>query len=217
MTNSLQSPVVRPVLDRLFAAAALVPEVQDRWPEGRDFASADAKERADALSTTYMPISASGGDLLYCLTRATRPETVVEFGTSFGISTIYLAAAIADNGVGHVLSTELSEEKIVAAQENLAEAGLADRVSILAGDALETLSEVPGPIGLVLLDGWKELCLPVLQLLEKRLAPGALVIADDITFASMADYLSYVREPANGYVSVEFPVEDGMEISCRTA
>jgi predicted O-methyltransferase YrrM len=68
---------------------------------------------------------------------------------------------------------------------------------------------------LVLLDGWKDLCLPVLRLLEDRLAPGALVVADDNSFASMADYLSYVRNPANGYVTTDFPVEDGMEISCR--
>jgi len=74
---------------------------------------------------------------------------------------------------------------------------------------------VPGPIGLVLLDGWKQLCLPVLRLLEPRLAPGALVVADDIDLPDLGDYLDYVRDPANGYVSVAFPVEDGMEISCR--
>ena len=73
-----------------------------------------------------------------------------------------------------------------------------------------------GPVGLVLLDGWKNLCLPVLRLLEPKLAPGALVVADDITFTSMADYLGYVRDPASGYVSVTFPVEDGMEISTWT-
>jgi predicted O-methyltransferase YrrM len=88
-------------------------------------------------------------------------------------------------------------------------------VTILGGDARETLADVPGPIGLVLLDGWKDLCLPVLRSLEPRLAPGALVVADDITMATMADYLDYVRDPANGYVSVAFPVEDGMEISCH--
>jgi predicted O-methyltransferase YrrM len=139
----------------------------------------------------------------------------VEFGTSYGISTIYLAAAVRDNGVGHVLSTELSATKIAAAGRNLAEAGLADEVTILPGDALTTLADVPGPIGMVLLDGWKDLCLPVLRLLEDRLTPGAPVVADDSTFASMKDYLDYVRDPANGYVTVEFPVEDGMEISCR--
>ena len=163
-----------------------------------------------------MPISAAGGNLLYSLVRASRPDTVVEFGTSFGISTIYLAAALADNGTGRVLSTELSATKIAAARANLAEAGVAGPVTILPGDALSTLAGVPGPIGLVLLDGWKDMCLPVLRLLEDRLAPGALVVADDITLPSMGSYLDYVRDPASGYVTVAFPVEDGMEISCYT-
>jgi hypothetical protein len=89
-------------------------------------------------------------------------------------------------------------------------------VTILAGDARETLATLPGPIGVVLLDGWKELCLPVLRLLEPRLSPGALVAADDNDNPGMADYLRYVREPANGYVSVSFPVADGVQISSWT-
>ncbi len=88
-------------------------------------------------------------------------------------------------------------------------------MTILAGDAMNTLRDIPGPIGLVLLDGWKDLCLPVLRLLEPRLAAGALIVADDIDQDAMTDYLDYVRDPANDYVSVSFPVEDGMEISCR--
>jgi predicted O-methyltransferase YrrM len=110
----------------------------------------------------------------------------------------------------------MSTSKIAAARQNLAEAGLDKAATILPGDARETLADVPGPIGLVLLDGWKNLCLPILELLEPKLTPGALVVADDTTFATMADYLAYVRDPANGYVNVAFPVEDGMEISCRT-
>ena len=207
--TTLQSSPVRTVLDRLFTAAA-----RDDF-DGPFPAGATSQQAADLLAGVYMPISASGGELLYSLVRASRPATVVEFGTSYGISTTYLAAAVADNGVGHVFTTELSAVKIAAARSNLDEVGLGDHVTILAGDALETLDDVPGPIGLVLLDGWKPLCLPVLTMLEPKLAPGALVVADDITFADMAGYLEYVRDPANGYVSVSFPVEDGMEISCR--
>lgn len=215
MTNTLESPAARLVLDRLFAGAELDDAVPSPWSESRSYESATAQERADALADIYMPISAAGGQLLYSLVRAARPTTVVEFGTSYAISTVYLAAAVTDNGVGQVLTTELSETKIAAAQANLKEAGVAEAVTILAGDALTTLADVPGPIGLLLLDGWKDLCLPVLRLLEDKLAPGALVVADDIKFPSMSGYLDYVRNPSNGYVTTEFPVEDGMEISCR--
>lgn len=211
MPNTLSEPHVHALLGRLFAAAAL----DDGSPlDGSETAS--AQELADAAAAIYMPVSESGGDLLYSLVRASRPDIVVEFGTSFGISTIFLAAAVKDNGTGHVFGTEMSAAKVAAAQGNIAEAGLADVVTVLPGDALRTLADIPGPIGLVLLDGWKDLCLPILKLLEPKLTSGALVVADDSTFPVMADYLAYVRDPANGYVTVSFPVEDGMEISCRT-
>jgi predicted O-methyltransferase YrrM len=212
MTNSLQKPAVQSVLRRLFTAAAA-----DRYEGPPIPADATARERAEALQNVYLPISAQGGELLYALVRAARPETVIEFGTSFGISTLYLAAAVLDNDAGHILTTEISEYKITAARANLAQAGLGTVVTILGGDARDTLADAPESIGLVLLDGWKDLCLPVLRMLENKLAPGALVVADDVTLPSMSNYLGYVRDPANGYVSVEFPVDDGMEISCAAA
>ncbi|MGD0698586.1 MAG: class I SAM-dependent methyltransferase [Trebonia sp.] len=216
MTNTLNSPQVRAVLDRLFEGAALDDENGPGLAPGA-WSTASASELADACQRIYMPVSEPGGRLLYALTRAARPDTVVEFGTSFGISAAHLAAAVADNGTGRVLTTELSPAKIAAATANLEDAGLADVVSVLPGDALETLAAVQGPVGLVFLDGWKDLCLPVLRLLEPELAPGALVVADDVdSHASMAGYLAYVRDPANGYVTIGFPVEDGMEVSCWT-
>jgi predicted O-methyltransferase YrrM len=224
MTNTLATPQTAGELARLFAAAQAQEAAARTRAEADPNRSASpvpeeqltALELATARQDAYMPVSADGGRLLYALTRAARPQTVVEFGTSFGISTIFLAAGVIDNGAGQVVSTELSPAKIRAARENLHQAGVDGPVTVLAGDARETLADVPGPIGLVLLDGWKNLYLPVLHLLEPRLAPGALVIADDSSFASVADYLAYVRDPAHGYVTVSFPVEDGMEISSWT-
>src|SRR5262249_4144573 len=157
--------------------------------------TATAQERADALEDVYMPISEQGGALLYSLVRAIRPTTIVEFGTSFGISTVYLAAAVADNALGRGVSTELSAKKSSAARANLVEAGLDGVVTILEGDARDSLADVAGPIGFVLLDGWKDLYLPVLKLLEPHLAPGALVVADDLNLPSLVPYLEYVRNP----------------------
>jgi predicted O-methyltransferase YrrM len=217
MPSTLAEPRVDAVLSRLFAQADRDHEVASSLPDDRATRTArqrlTTRERADTLQDIYMPVSANAGRLLYALVRAGRPETVVEFGTSFGISTIHLAAAVTDNGTGRVVTTELSNRKATAAGENLEEAGLARVVTILEGDALETLASVTGPVGLVLLDGWKDLYLPVLRLLQPRLAPGALVIADDTGYESAADYLAYVRDPGNGFVSVAFPVDDGIEIS----
>ena len=119
--------------------------------------------------------------------------------------------------MGSVVSTELNSAKVVAARASLLEARLSDHVSILHGDAMTTLNELRGPIDLILLDGWKDLCLPVLRSLESRLSAGALVVADDIQLPSMSSYLDYVRNPVNGYATVAFPVDDGMEISCWAA
>ena len=219
MPDSLTSSPVRPLLDRLFQAAHADDKrwaaIRERHPDG--FAGLSAREQADAYAELYIPVSPEGGRLLYTLVRASRPATVVEFGTSFGISTIHLAAAVRDNGAGRVVSTELNAAKAARARANLAEAGLADLVTILEGDARETLAGLPGPVGFVLLDGWKDLYLPVLRLLEPRLTPGALVVADDTVSmaAEMPDYLSYVRDPAHGYLSVSFPDSDGLEITCR--
>jgi predicted O-methyltransferase YrrM len=215
--NTARTKEARTVLSRLFTAAAHDEEVP-RWRKpGLSWETATAQERADASESIYMPISPQCGDLLYILVRATRPSSIVEFGMSYGVSTIYLASAVADNGTGHVVSTELSAAKVAGARRNLAEARVADYVTILTGDAMNTLNDIPAPIGFVLLDGWKDLCLPVLRSLESRVAVGALIVADDINLPSLSDYLEYVRDPANGYVSVAFPVGDGMEISCWTA
>ena len=96
--NSVTSPPVRSLLDRLFQAAegddARRASLAERYPDG--FAALSAREQADVYEHLYIPVSPEGGKLLYALVRASCPSTVVEFGTSFGISTICLAAAVRD-------------------------------------------------------------------------------------------------------------------------
>jgi predicted O-methyltransferase YrrM len=103
------------------------------------------------LSGVYMAVAPEVGRLLYLLARNRRTRTIVEFGSSFGISTIHLAAALRDNNNGgRVVTTELSASKVEAAQRNISEAGLSDLVEIRQGDALETLREgLPDEIDLV--------------------------------------------------------------------
>ncbi len=183
-----------------------------RLRENRDVfervANASAQERADALSDFYLPVTPEAGRLLYALVRATRPSTVVEFGMSLGISAIHLASAVRDNGSGRVVTTELSAAKVAAAKKTFAETGLDDLITVLEGDALTTLADIDGPVEFVLLDGWKELYLPVTKLLEPRLSAGALIIADNTSMDDTKPYLEHVRDPDNGYVSVNFPVRE---------
>lgn len=203
---------MRRVLERMHAAA-----------DSNDpaiLAKARGKTGADRtvlLDDAFIPVSPEAGLLLYTLARSAAAGTLVEFGTSFGISTIYLAAAVRDRGAGRVITTELHAGKAERARGYIEEAGLLDVVDLRIGDALETLKGLRRDVSLAFLDGWKELYLPLLRLIEPALLPGALVIADDLDLfpEALAPYLAYVRDPANGYVSVGVPLGDAMELSAR--
>ncbi len=219
MTSTLLDSRVAAALTRMFAEAdAQMPMLGEMFGKDVVPAESSAQARADALSEFYLPVTPEAGRLLYTLVRASRPTTVVEFGMSLGISAIHMASAVRDNGEGRVVTTELNETKVAVASGNFTDAGLDDLITVLHGDALETLGAIDGPVQFVLLDGWKDLYVQVLQLLEPKLAPGALVVADNTSMPGLQPYLDYMRDPANGYVSVHFPVRDAdsMEISCRT-
>ena len=158
------------------------------------------------LKDAPMAVSRETGRLLYMLARSMQARVIVEFGTSFGVSTLHLAAALRDSGGGRLITTEFEPSKARRAQAHLVEGGLDDLVEIRLGDALETLREgLPETIDLVLLDGAKALYADVLALLEARLRPGALVIADNADMCP--DYVARVRDPASGYLSAPLSAE----------
>lgn len=160
----------------------------------------------------YLAVSRETATLLYMLGRSMKARSVVEFGTSFGISTLHLAAAVKDNGGGRVIGSEFEPSKVARARENMAAGGLADFVDIRAGDALETLSrDLPEAIDLVLLDGAKSLYAPVLALLAPRLRSGAMIVADNADMAP--DYLGVVRAPGSGYLSV--PIGSDVDLTMK--
>jgi predicted O-methyltransferase YrrM len=128
-----------------------------------------------------------------------------------------MAAAVRDRGGGVVVTSEIHESKAERARDYIREAGLLDFVDLRVGDALETLKGLARETSFLFLDGWKNLYLPVLRLLEPSLVPGALVVADDLDLFpdALRPYLEYVRDPANGYESVTIPIGDAMELSTR--
>ncbi|WP_036771213.1 class I SAM-dependent methyltransferase [Photorhabdus australis] len=159
----------------------------------------------------YMSISRDTGNLLYILCRANSSRSVIEFGTSFGISTLHLAAAVKDNGGGKVISTEFEHKKVVQARINMEKAGVEHLVEIREGDAIETLGQnLPEKIDFILLDGAKTLYHPILMMLEDRMHTGTLIVADNAEWAP--EYCHYVRISDN-YVSVPFAKD--IELSIR--
>ncbi len=222
MHDALRDPRVTATLARLYAAAK-----GDRWvfvraaPAGL-WSLLTGGSMLDGvvpyLKDAYIPISPEQGELLYLTARLIDARTIVEFGTSFGISALYLAAAARANG-GHFVGSEREPNKLAAARRNLADAGLATVAEIRDGDAMETFADLPAPIDLVLLDGWKDLYLPMLRLLRPKLRKGAVVFADNIfTFPKeLASYVAFVREPANGFESTTVPLGHGLEYSVCVA
>jgi predicted O-methyltransferase YrrM len=212
MPSTLFDPKVKRVLDAMHTAAD-----ENDPPLLAQARGKQGTARTSILGEAFIPVSRDGGRLVYTLVRGAAPGTTVEFGTSFGISTIYMAAAVRDRGAGRVITTELLQSKADRAREYIRDAGLLDLVDLRVGDALETLKDLKKDVTVLFLDGWKDLYLPLLKQLEPKLSPGAFVAADDIHLFpdALKAYLDYVREPANGYVSVTFPEGDAVEISVR--
>lgn len=221
--NSLHTKQVQKVLDRLYESARgdryrlfrLSPKLILGCLRGTRL---DAILSPSDLKEVYLPISREQGEFLYLSARATTARRIVEFGTSFGISTIYLAAAVKDNGGGIVIGTELEPSKRKRATANLKDAGLDEVVEVRLGDALETLRDLSEPVDMVLLDGWKDLYLPVLELVKPRLRQGSVVVADNvISFGkSLHSYLEYVKSGKNGFQSTTLKIADGFEYSVFT-
>jgi predicted O-methyltransferase YrrM len=163
----------------------------------------------------YIPVSREQGAMLYLIARAIQARRIVEFGSSFGISTIYLAAAIRDNGGGEVIGSELESAKHEAASRNLERAGLSAYAKILLGDARQTFQTIPVPVDLVLLDGWKSLYTPIIELLKPKLREGAIVLSDNIfTFKkTLRPFVEYMQSGRNGFLSTTLRISDGFEFS----
>ena len=139
----------------------------------------------------YLPITKKQGRDIRDLIIENNSKDIVEFGTSFGISTIYLADAARQNG-GKVTSTELLESKANIAKENLVDAGLSHYVEVRIGDAMETLSDYSKDIDFLFLDGWNDLYLPLLKMLEPQFHAGTLIYADNMDMSGTEDYADYI-------------------------
>lgn len=206
----LVDPQVRKVLDRLHGPGSRFGSGAGR--SGGRGSVADPFARANAP----LSIRPEQGDLIYLLCRAIGATRIVDFATSMGVSAIYSAAAVRDNGGGIVIGAEIVPEKVAAAERNLAEAGLAGFAEIRLGDARETLRDLGGPVDFALIDGFPvgagpSLARQVLDLVTPHLRGGALVMNDN----GEPDYLAVVRDPARGFRSLSLPLKGGTELSVK--
>ena len=172
------------------------------------------------LQDKLVALDSEKAALCYLLCRSLNAQRVVEARTSFGVSTIYLAAAVRDHiaahgGTGTVIGTEHEPMKAAAAQKNFVEAGVAEFIDLREGDLRETLKTVDGPIDFMLVDIWIPMALPALKLVAPRFRPGTIVLCDNVVqFArEYRDYLGFVRDPLKGFRSLTLPMKGGVEMS----
>jgi predicted O-methyltransferase YrrM len=202
-------PLVDPVIERVLADFERRAEEEQR----RTMAPGAPGTNLDDL---LLSVGRETGILLYLLASGGQARRILELGTSYGYSTVWLAAAARATG-GKVLSLELRDFKIEHARQALTRAGLSSRVEFHQGDCLETLKTLPGPFDFVLLDVWKDLYLPCFELVHPKLAPGGIIAADNMLLPQAVRpqaeaYRARVRA-AGDLDSVLLEIGNGVEIS----
>ena len=211
------SEVILALETRATADGELISRVSETLGRWDDAATSTALAAMTTVAEdALLPISREVGQLIFTLVLASKAQRVVEYGTSLGVSTIYLAGAARLTG-GRVIGTEISDGKRAEAVRNLRAAELESHVEILLGDARETLRSVAGPIDVLLLDGWVPLYLEIFQLLEPRLARGSIVVCDTVRVhrEKLAAFYGYVDGLHDRYIRTPLPLDDGVDVIVR--
>ena len=221
------APPLGPLLDRLHAQSdaqgeALGTYFAERAREGTlDWREFDERTHR-FMSDKLVALDRDKAMLCFQLCRALRARRVVEAGTSFGVSTLYLAAAVRENvredgGSGLVIGTELEPTKAARARAHFEEAKLSEYIEVREGDLRETLRDVGGPVDFMLMDIWTPLARPALERVAPHLRRGAIVMADNTTTFREAygDYFAFVNDPANRLRTQTLPFAGGLELTIR--
>lgn len=165
-----------------------------------------------------LPVGEEVGQFLYALAKSSKSKVILEIGTSYGYSTVWLAAAAKAHG-GKVITLEIDAEKANFAKSQIDKAGLADVVDFRVGDALESIKQSSEAFDFVLLDIWKSLYIPCFELIQHQLNQGAFVIADNIlhppTYRKDMEVYKNRVKGTEAFDSVLLPIGSGIEVSCK--
>ena len=221
------SVIQDPQLDRLLATLHAKSDAQ--LAALRDFDVRRASQNPPSeeeikqfRSDKFVALDRDKAEFCYQLCRAIDARRIVEVGTSYGVSTLYLAAALRDNisqrgGQGVVIGTEYEPKKAATARATFDDAGLAAHIDLREGDLRETLRVIEGPVDFLLMDIWVKMARPALQLVAPHLRQGAIIICDNTQSyrSDYADYFAFLNDPANGFRTMTLPFEGGLEFSVR--
>jgi len=224
MKSPLNDPKLEALLNRLHVESDAQIDETDAYFERRDHEIAidqDGYYDEDMhgfLSDKMVALDRDKAEFCYLLCRSMRASRVVEAGTSFGVSTLYLAAAVRDNQVenGVVIGTEFEPNKIDIARANFEQAGLSEFIELREGDLRETLQDIGGAVDFLLVDIW-EVARPALELVSPSLRPGAIVACDNtaVDVDEYREYFEFVNDPKNRFRTMTVPFEGGFELTVR--
>jgi predicted O-methyltransferase YrrM len=228
MTNRLSfgSPIDE-LLDRLYAQSdiqnnELMTYFSKRFQEGSLQSYEFDEETHLFLRDKLVALEREKAEFCYQVCRALRARQVVEAGTSFGVSTLFLAAAVRDNShvdgqPGVVIATEYEPTKAKAASATFAAAGLTEFIDLREGDLRQTLIDIEGPVDFMLADIWTPMARPALELVSPHLRVGAVVIADNTEQFrdAYADYFAFVNDPVSRLCTTTLPFPGGLEFTVR--
>ena len=224
MSSLLNDPKLEALLDRLHAQSdTQIEEMDNYFARRRREGTLDIEKPYDDdlhlfLSDKMVALDRDKGKFCYQLCRSIGATRIVEAGTSFGVSTMYLAAAVRDNQFekGVVIGTEHEPAKVKVALQNFKEAGLSKFIDLREGDLRQTLKDVSGSVDFMLVDIW-EVALPALELVSSTLRPGAIVVCDNTRVAAEAyqGYFEFINDPKNRFRTMTIPFRGGFEFTVR--
>jgi predicted O-methyltransferase YrrM len=218
--NVIQDPQLKSLLDDLHARSDGQVTALERFAASQAARSSTEEEIKAFRSDKLVALDRDKAEFCYQLCRAIDARRIVEIGTSFGVSTLYLAAAVRDNirasgGTGVVIGTEYEPTKAAAARAHFEQAGLGCYIDLREGDLRETLRRLEGPVDFMLMDIWIRMARPALELVTPHLRRGAIVICDNTARyrAEYADYFAFLE--SNSFRTMTLPFDGGLELSIR--
>ncbi len=217
MPSVLNDPVLDGLLPGLHAASEAEVEAMERYFFKERTGPWNGMEPRDHafMADKAVALERDKADFCYMLCRAIGARRIFEAGTSFGVSTLYLAAAVRDNGDGVVFGAEYEPAKVARARANFEAAGLASFIDLREGDIIEAANAFEGPIDFVLFDIWGHVVRPLLDVLLPRLRPGAVLCTDGGRSDGYAAMFELIDDPASGFRTMTLPFKGGLELTLK--
>jgi predicted O-methyltransferase YrrM len=220
MPSLLNDPILDGLLPRLHDESLAQEEAIGRYYReertGPWTGGMEARDHA-FMADKAVALERDKAEFCYMICRAIGARRIFEAGTSFGVSTLYLAAAVRDNGGGTVFGAEYEPAKVERARANFEAAGLASFIDLREGDIVEAARTFEGPIDFVLFDIWGDMLRQLIEILTPRLRPGAILCADNTAGAggSYGPMFEFINNPANGFRTMTLPFKGGFELTVK--